>query len=618
VRERLRYWFDRSMSRGAPALIGWLALASLTLIGTVGGLAVLLAPDDVNHDPLHALWLSLLRTLDTGTMGGDQGSPVFLGLMLVVTLGGLFIVSALIGVLTTGLDARLTELRKGRSRVVESGHAVVLGWSDQIVTILGELARADQGQRSCAVILADRDKVEMEDEIRRRVGRTGRVRVVCRTGKPTEPADLEIVRPDRAAVIVVPPPAGEDPDIGLIKTLLALHNRRWPQGRPPVVAVVSDSTNMAAATIAGGEAVELVDAEDITARLVVQSRRHPGLSAVYTDLLSFDGEEIYIRAEPDLTGVAYRSALLAYGSAALIGIRHADGTVALNPPGATTIRADDELVLLAKNDDGIRRAGEPAVVVESAVSTVPSRRAEPEHTLILGWNDRGPTIVRLLDGYLPEGSTVTVAAPDVGAGGIAGLGGLRSLAVTATPCDPTDRRDLEALRPGRFGHVVVLAEPPVPGHTPDSHTLVTLLHLRDMKERSGDRYAIVSELHDDANRRLAQVTRADDFVVGKKLISLLLTQLAKNQHLSQVFAELFDPRGADIYLNPAEEYLRPGSTATFATIVEAAARRGQTAIGYRLQAHVYEPPGYGVVLNPDKNQPLSLQPADRVIVLSEH
>ncbi len=44
-------------------------------------------------------WMSLLRTLDSGTMGGDTGSPFFLFMMLLVTFGGVFVVSALIGVI---------------------------------------------------------------------------------------------------------------------------------------------------------------------------------------------------------------------------------------------------------------------------------------------------------------------------------------------------------------------------------------------------------------------------------------------------------------------------------------------------------------------------------------
>ena len=87
--------------------------------------------------------------------------------MLVVTLGGIFIVSALIGVLTTGLDARIAQLRKGRSRIIERNHTVILGWSDQVFIVLAELVEANESaRRPCVAILADRDKVEMEEQIR--------------------------------------------------------------------------------------------------------------------------------------------------------------------------------------------------------------------------------------------------------------------------------------------------------------------------------------------------------------------------------------------------------------------------------------------------------------------
>ena len=70
-----------------------------------------------------------MRTLDAGTMGGDEGNWPYLFAMLAVTIGGIFIISSLIGILTTGLEARLDSLRKGRSKVVESDHTVILGWS---------------------------------------------------------------------------------------------------------------------------------------------------------------------------------------------------------------------------------------------------------------------------------------------------------------------------------------------------------------------------------------------------------------------------------------------------------------------------------------------------------
>ena len=59
----------------------------------------------------------MLRTLDPGTMGGDERAP-FLFAMLVVTLGGIFIISALIGIMNTGLQDKLAELRRA-ARVLE-------------------------------------------------------------------------------------------------------------------------------------------------------------------------------------------------------------------------------------------------------------------------------------------------------------------------------------------------------------------------------------------------------------------------------------------------------------------------------------------------------------------
>ena len=615
LRQRARYWFDNTMSSGTRALIALLGLASLVLIGSVSGLVLLLAPGEARGKKV--FWMSLLRSLDTGTIGGDDGSALFLGLMLAVTIGGLFIVSALVGVLSTGLQAKLAELRKGRSRVVERGHTVVLGWSDQIFTILTELAKATEGERACVAILADRDKVEMEDQIRARVRRTSRLRIVCRTGEPTEQSDLDIVRPDEAAVILVPAPADEEiPDVPLVATLLALHNREWPTGRPPVIAVVTDSPNLPAAVLAGGPDLLLIDAKDFTARLVVQSRRQPGMSVVCSDLLCYDGNEFYLRTDPTLAGATYSDALLAYETAALIGLRGADGVVSVNPPSERVIRADDEMVVIARNSHAIRAAAQRAPVIEVAISSTPRRPAVADRTLVLGWNDRGPTIIRLLDRYLPEGSAVEVAAPGIDAGTLADLGELRHLTVSMSRFDPTDRPRLEALRPGRFQHVIVLTEDGIPPRHADSKTLVTLLHLRDLKERRGEHYTIVSELNREATRRLAQVTRADDFVVGKRLISLLLTQLSRSRHLNEVFAELFEAEGSDIYLEPADDYLVPGAEANFATVVEAARRRGETAIGYRRQAGVHQEPGYGVVLNPAKCEPLTLSAQDQVVVLA--
>src|SRR5436190_2001409 len=82
--------------------------------------------------PRTLLWMNLMRLLDAGTMGGDDGSGPFLASMLAVTFCGIFVTSILIGTITSGIEAKLDELRKGRSHIIESNHTVILGWSEQI------------------------------------------------------------------------------------------------------------------------------------------------------------------------------------------------------------------------------------------------------------------------------------------------------------------------------------------------------------------------------------------------------------------------------------------------------------------------------------------------------
>jgi len=144
ARDRFRYRFDTFMSRGPIALVGALGLASLLVIlvgaALVHGLGV--APADAEgHRPgfVTLIWMAGMRAMDAGAVGGDDGSRLYLALMLAVTLGGIFVVSALIGVLTSGLGAKLNNLHKGRSRVIEDGHTLILGWSAQVFTVVSEL-----------------------------------------------------------------------------------------------------------------------------------------------------------------------------------------------------------------------------------------------------------------------------------------------------------------------------------------------------------------------------------------------------------------------------------------------------------------------------------------------
>jgi ion channel POLLUX/CASTOR len=152
----------------------------------------------------------------------------------------------------------------------------------------------------------------------------------------------------------------------------------------------------------------------------------------------------------------------------------------------------------------------------------------------------------------------------------------------------------------------------------DACTLMTLLHLRDIAERSHTEMSLVSEMLDVQNCTLAEVTHANDFIVSKKLISLIITQVSENKALNAVFTEIFDPDGSEIYLKPASQYVQLNTPVNFYTVVEAAARRGEIAIGYRLKASSEDAEkSYGVTLNPNKAEKVHFSKDDCIVVLSE-
>ena len=625
--QKFQYRFDNLMSRGTPAMVGMLFVLSLIVVFVAGAIITLADFTQDGGTPLpfgEAAWESLMRTLDSGTMGGDTG-PGFRAVMLFVTLGGIFVVSALIGVLSNGLEAQMDRLRKGRSQVLENNHTLVLGWSSQIYTVLNELMIANENQTNARiVVLADKDKVEMEDEIRERVEVRGRTRIICRNGSPIDPNDLEIASPHSAKSIIVLPPENEDPDTDVIKTVLAITNN--PKRRAEkyhIVTQIRHAKNLNVLKIVGAhDELQAVLTGDLIARIVAQTSRQSGLSVVYTELMDFGGDEIYFKHEPALMGKTYGEALLAFEDSALMGIRKLDGTIRLSPAMDTHIENGDQVFALSADDDTLRLSDPGLMQIDEAVirSSRNPLEAKPEKCLILGWNRSGTTIVHELDNYVAKDSQVTVVADvyniekQIRAQG----GKLKNQKLTVTEGETTDRDLLDQLRVQDYDHVIVLAYSTVEPQEADAKTLVTLLHLRDMAEKDETPFSIVSEMLDLRNRELAEATQVDDFIVSEHLVSLMMAQLSENAELFDVFTDIFDPEGAEIYLKPVDDYVTTGQPVNFYTVTEAARRRGETVLGYRIETESNDSTkAYGVHTNPKKSQKVTFAPKDKVIVIAE-
>ena len=607
---RLRYRFDLALSRGPLVVIGYLGLVMLAIILVSALLMTALQVTGINGggklDFGEAFWQSLLRVLDSGTFASDQHWTTRL-ISLVVTISGIFLAGSLIGLIANAVDQQIENLRKGRSAVLEHGHTLVLGWSPRLPSILAELVIANENHKHQAfVILADRAKDEMEDELRRLVPDTRTTRVVCRTGDVGDAADLRLVNVEGARSVIVL--AGEDGDAGVVKAVLAVRSIDPGFERIRVVAELEDADHAATLRSLTDGRIAAVRADEVISQVTAQACHQSGLASVFRDLLDFDGDEIYFARVPEITGRSYREAVRAFEGASVIGVFRG-GQVSLNPAADEVFLADDEVIAIAADDDRIVFTGIIEDVDVERVLGVPF--SEPQQRIaLIGWSSLGMTVLHELDQFLGDGSQVDVLVDgSIFAESDIVLPDYAHCRVTVHVVTPDPQALLKVLGEHHYDQAIVLGyRRALDAAQADARSMLTLLALHRAWAQRPDRPRVVAEMLDRSNVAIAQTTGVDDFIVSDELSSLMIAQLSERLDLQAVFDELFDAEGCFVSLHPAVLYA-PDHPTTFASIVASATERGASALGYRIGRSQ-------VVLNPPKSTPVHLGANDQVLVLA--
>lgn len=606
---RLRYRFDRSLSRSPWVLVGWLGLITLAIV-LAGAMVIAVfhlgIEDGESVGFLESFWQALLRVMEPTSLAEDKGWSLRM-VSLVVTLSGIFVASALIGLIAASLEQRISGLRRGRSAVLERGHILILGWSERLFSVVSELVEANANQRRAAiVVLADRDKTRMEDALRNRVGGTGSTEIICRTGDPASGADLDLVSDRDARAIVVLADDGSEGDAAAIPAALMVLHR--DPARTGIVVETSDPRTARDLVAATAGRVHTVESDDIIAKVTAQACYQAGVGAVFQELLNFAGDELYFTGSGPVVGRTFAEAVLAYEAATVIGRIRDGGTIELAPAAAAVVEASDRLIVLAADDDAIHFTGFRDRAGTSPGAAPPIATA-PSHLLIVGWSRLGSLVLRHLAEFPDRPGAVDVlldeslveAAECVDVAGIAP--GLRWLAA-----DDERGRLGELLAEARYDHVLVLAyRSKLSPAEADAHTLLTLATIHRLTAAAARPPQVVAEVVDPRNTDIARATGADDLVVSNRMASLLIAQLSEQPTVSEVFRELFDPDGASLELRPAGGYAT--GSIPFSAVTEAASARDEVAVGYRLRSGV-------VRINPPKSEPVTLSADDRVVVLT--
>ena len=288
----------------------------------------------------------------------------------------------------------------------------------------------------------------------------------------------------------------------------------------------------------------------------------------------------------------------------------------INPDPTTRLDHDDRLIVIAEDDrtptlapDKATESEEPSTPLPASAQTGPVEH----HVLMIGWNALGTHLLRALGDRAAAGSSVEVIydARLFGPEDLPDPDTIR-LKLTLTP-----ERSVNG-PPGALGITADTTAIVLLGYRrnttveeADSQTLLRLMIVRrELEARSGISPRVVVEVLDADNVELVRVTGADDYVVSDAVTSRLMAQYAEQPERRPVLGSLYDDDGPSIHLIAVDDLGLSGAR-RFDQVVARAYAYGLLALGWRSP----DKRGGDVVLNPDLDREVHLEPDDQIVVI---
>ncbi|KAG0540329.1 hypothetical protein BDA96_03G399400 [Sorghum bicolor] len=450
LKKRIAYKVDVFFSGHPYAKLLALLLATIVLIAW-GGIALYVVS---GSGFLEALWLSWTFVADSG----NHADQVGLGPRIVsvsISSGGMLVFATMLGLVSDAISEKVDSWRKGKSEVIEINHILILGWSDKLGSLLKQLAIANKSiGGGVVVVLAERDKEEMEMDIAKLEFDFMGTSVICRSGSPLILADLKKVSVSKARAIIVlaSDENADQSDARALRVVLSLTGVK--EGlRGHVVVEMSDLDNEPLVKLVGGELIETVVAHDVIGRLMIQCALQPGLAQIWEDILGFENAEFYIKRWPELDGMRFGDVLISFPDAVPCGVKVASksGKILMNPDDDYVLREGDEVLVIAEDDDTYAPAPLPEVN-KGFLPNIPTPPKYPEKILFCGWRRDIHDMIMVLEAFLAPGSELWMfnEVPEkereikLTDGGL-DIGGLTNIKLVHKEGNAVIRRHLESL-----------------------------------------------------------------------------------------------------------------------------------------------------------------------------
>ena len=652
IRTRLRYSIDNFMSRGSSSI--FLALLGLFLVGFlimvfVRGVANAFVPDETLSSWAEIPWRVYVAVMEgsAAETDGDSNWAAKLTSILAVMVG-LILFSSMVAFITSVFEAKLDELRRGRSLVLESDHTLILGFGDRILEVIRELIEANESEPDASiVILAENDKEEMDNIIRDNITDFATTRVITRSGVVTNINNLKKVMAENAkSVIIMNSAASWRPeneknlaDALVLKSIMSIIAVCDGEIHPAIVCEIhSDRDRDLAENISNG-VVKALNEVSVLSRMIAQlALSRNGLSIVYSDMVGFDGNEFYFYKPDEGWGerLTFGDSMNRFKSSTPMGIHNSKGEIILNPAKDMPIEDDDELIVFAEDDSTIFYFQDP--VFNPTLKDIPSSIVEPQshRVALLNWTTKTSIILEKLCSYLPKGSElctyVSAKVPEMDSCKISLNENYPDIDISMTELDLNDLESLDNINPQDFDSILILSPGGSTIEEMDAYVISMLIRIRQIliskKDSennnldSKDWPKLITEVMDSENIDIILNSGVEDFMVSNQFVSQIMAQVSEEPMALDVYDDLFQSEGSELYIKPASYYFdfKDSKTITipYGECVQAARLRNEVILGLQIHADQKNKDNmFGIVLIPNKDDEFTLSEKDGLIALAE-
>lgn len=292
--------------------------------------------------------------------------------------------------------------------------------------------------------------------------------------------------------------------------------------------------------------ISIIKTNEILAKIIAHSCTQTGLSETFREVFNFEGSEFHLISCPELAQSTFAQAMARLDQAVPVGI-YRDDRALLNPPSDLVLQDSDRLIVFseAKHSAVLLEPSDPSAHDRTPVQP----KAAPQRTgvLIVGCNDTLPIILRELPedvtfAYLPAQLKETEYLTQCQA-----VADLRDLHLQYYKEEP-ECEDIIVELAQRAEHLMILSDHTKPAEDADMEVMFRLLNFRDVRLRHDLHFNITVEMCKEHNQRLVSGNDHTDFLVSSSMSSLFLAQFAEYPELIEVFRDILDNKGNELYL----------------------------------------------------------------------